>query len=147
MVREDAIEEEGVDDDEDKGEEAGDGEGVGDGDAFVDGVGVLEGDVSEGEVLVVGFDGVEDEEADDAGAVDRVRGDVLDKDREYSHQDHIVEDVAGRVSVEKLVRHKAAAGKPTRSPRAVGAGAWRTATWPGPPSPAMKLRENRRDEE
>lgn len=70
VVREEAIEEEGVDDDEDKGEEAGDGEGVGDWDALVHGVWVLEGDVCEGEVLVEGFDGVEDEEADDTGAVD-----------------------------------------------------------------------------
>lgn len=34
----------------------------------MNGVGILEGDVLEGEVLVVGFDGVEDPEADYAGA-------------------------------------------------------------------------------
>lgn len=69
-MREKAIEEEGVNDDEEEGKEAGDGEGVGDGDAFVDGVWVLEGEVSEGEVLVEGFDGVEDVKTDDAAAVE-----------------------------------------------------------------------------
>lgn len=33
----------------------------------MNGVGILEGDILEGEVLVVGFDGVEDPEADYAG--------------------------------------------------------------------------------
>lgn len=143
VVREEAIEEEGVDDYEDEGEEAGDGEGVGYGDAFVDGVGVLEGDVSEGEVLVVGFNGVEDEEADDAGTVGLCQGAVFHRDAEYSHQDHVVENVAAGVSVD-LVRHKAAVGKPTRSPRAVAAGAWRTAASPEPPSPEMKLKKQER---
>lgn len=55
MVREQAIEKEGVDYDEDEREEAGNAEGVLDRDALVDSVGILEGDVVEGEVLVVRF--------------------------------------------------------------------------------------------
>lgn len=72
-MREEAIEEEGVDDDEKEGEEAGDGEGIYDWDAFVDGVGVLEGGACKGEVLVVGLDRVEDEEADYTGTEISVR--------------------------------------------------------------------------
>lgn len=70
MVGEQAIEEKGVDDNEDEGKGTGYAEGVGDRDAFVDGVGVLKRDVGEGKVLVVGFDGVEDPEADNAGAIE-----------------------------------------------------------------------------
>lgn len=66
-VGEDAIDEEGVDDDQDEGECAGDAEGVGDWDALVDGVGVLQGIILQGKVLVVRFEGVEDGEADHAG--------------------------------------------------------------------------------
>lgn len=54
-MREQAIDEKGIDDDQDEWEEAGDAEGILDGNALVDGVRVLEGDVAEGEVLVVRF--------------------------------------------------------------------------------------------
>lgn len=67
IVREQAIDEEGVDYNQGQGESAGDAEGVGDGDALVHGVGVLDGDVLEGEVLMVGFDGIDDPESDHAG--------------------------------------------------------------------------------
>jgi len=70
VVGKQAIEEEGINDDEGEREGTGDAESVGDGDALVDGVGVLERDVGEGEVLMVGFDGVEDPEADDAGTME-----------------------------------------------------------------------------
>jgi hypothetical protein len=69
MVRKQAIDEEGIDDDQDEREEAGDAEGILDGNALVDGVRVLEGVIAEGEVLVIWFKGVEDPEADDAGTV------------------------------------------------------------------------------
>lgn len=67
-MREEAIDEEGVNDDEGEREGTGDTKGVCDWDALVDGVGILEGVVLEGEVLVVGFNGVEDPEANHAGA-------------------------------------------------------------------------------
>jgi hypothetical protein len=58
VVGEQPIDEESVDDDQDERESTGDAEGVVDGDALVYGVGILEGDILEGEVLVEGFDGV-----------------------------------------------------------------------------------------
>lgn len=58
MVREQSIDKERVDDDEDKGESTGYAEGVVDGDPFVHSVGILEGGILEGEMLVVGFDRV-----------------------------------------------------------------------------------------
>lgn len=73
-MREQAIDEKGIDDDQDEREKAGDAEGILDGNALVDGVRVLEGDVAEREVLVVRFEGVEDPEADDTGTVDESEG-------------------------------------------------------------------------
>lgn len=67
-MREEAIDEEGVDDDEGEREGTGDTKGVCDWDALVDSVWILEGVVLEREVLVVGFNGVEDPEADHTGA-------------------------------------------------------------------------------
>lgn len=65
-MREETVDEEGVDGDQDDGECTGDEEGIDDGDALMHGVGVLEGFVFEGEVLVEWFDGVEDVKANDA---------------------------------------------------------------------------------
>lgn len=63
-MRKEAIEEEGIEDNQAQREYAGDTEGDGNGDSLVLGVGVLEGGVGEGEVLVEGFDAIEDPEAD-----------------------------------------------------------------------------------
>jgi hypothetical protein len=106
VVGEQAIEEEGVDDNEDERKSTGNAEGVGDGDALVDGVRILERDVGEGKVLVVGFDGVEDREADDTGTSEGQRGSerAVERVLVYSHQDHVVGDVA---KGHRLVRHSA----------------------------------------
>lgn len=69
MVREQAIDPEGVDNDQDQGKDARDGKSEGDRNTLVHGVRVLEGDVAEGEVLVEWLDGVEDVEANDASTV------------------------------------------------------------------------------
>lgn len=71
-MREQAIDEESIDDDQDEWEEAGDAEGILDGNALMDGVRVLEGDVAEGEVLVVRLQGVEDPEANDTDTVEEL---------------------------------------------------------------------------
>lgn len=81
MVREQAIDEKGIDDDQDEREKAGDAEGILDGNALVDGVRVLEGDVAEREVLVVRFEGVENPEADDTGTVDKLEGESCRRGR------------------------------------------------------------------
>jgi hypothetical protein len=110
VVGEQAIEEEGVDDNEDERKGTGNAEGVGDWDALVDGVGILERDVGEGKVLVVGFDGVEDPEADDAGTREGQRGSerAVVRVLVYSHQDHVVGDVA---KAHRLVWHSAGGKK------------------------------------
>lgn len=106
---EDAIDEEGVDNDQDEGEGAGDAEGVGDWDALVDGVGVLQGVVLEGKVLVVGFEGVEDGEADHAGTgwVSGSMGGGGGGGGSDVHENDIVEDITGElVSVCRLSMEK-----------------------------------------
>lgn len=94
IVREQAIDEEGVDYNQGQGESAGDAEGVGDGDALVHGVGVLDGDVLEGEVLVVGFDGIDDPESDHTGTDTVSWGGMSLRWGSVIHENHIVEDVA-----------------------------------------------------
>lgn len=78
----------------------------------MDGVGILERDVGEGKVLVVGFDGVEDPEADDAGTREGQRGSgrAVERVLVYSHQDHVVGDVANG---HRLVWHSAGEKKQT----------------------------------
>lgn len=74
MVRENAIKEQRIDDYQSGREGAGYTEGVGDRDSLVDGVRILEGGVGEGEVLVVGLDGVKDPKTDYTGTGFRVSG-------------------------------------------------------------------------
>lgn len=69
MVREQAIDEESIDDYENEWEETGDAKGVLNRDALVDRIGILEGVVVEGEMLVVWFEGVEDEESNHTSAI------------------------------------------------------------------------------
>jgi hypothetical protein len=69
IVRKQAIDEQGVDDNEDQWETAGYAYGIGHGDAFMYGVRILDGDVVEGEVLVVRLNRVENGEAGNAGTV------------------------------------------------------------------------------
>lgn len=69
IVREQAINEQGVDDNESEWESTGDAEGIGHGDAFMDGVRILNGCVGEGEVLVERLNRVENREAGNAGPV------------------------------------------------------------------------------
>lgn len=64
MVRVEAVDDEGVQSDDEGGREDSDDVEGGEGDALVGGVGVLQGDVCEGEGLVEGLDGVEGEEED-----------------------------------------------------------------------------------
>lgn len=93
IVREQAIDKEGVGYNQGQGECAGNAEGVGDGDALVYGVRILDGDVLEGEVLVVWFHGIEDPEADDTGT-NSVSWVISLRRRGLLHENHIVEDVA-----------------------------------------------------
>ncbi len=56
MVGKEAIDDEGVEGDDEGGEEARDDEGERDGDPFMDGIGILDGDVVERKVLGEGGD-------------------------------------------------------------------------------------------
>lgn len=104
MVGEEAVDEEGVDHDNDGGEDAGEEEAEGDGDAFGVGVGVLERVVLLGEGLVEGLDAVEEVEGNEEDAVCLVR--VLYAERGkpscalqcvwYEHEDEVVEDISRR---------------------------------------------------
>ena len=75
-MREEAVDDEGVEGYDEDGADGGDDEGPGDGDALVHGVGVLEGVVLQSEVLVEGLDGVEGEEGDGEDDDDGVVEDV-----------------------------------------------------------------------
>lgn len=72
MVRKQAIDDQGVDNNEDEWESSGDAEGISHGDAFMYGIRILDGDVVEGEVLVEGLDLVENREADSADTISGV---------------------------------------------------------------------------
>lgn len=72
MVRKQAIDKQGVEDDENEWESTGDAEGVRHGNTFMYGVRILDGDVGEGEVLVEGLDRVENGEAGNAGTISMV---------------------------------------------------------------------------
>jgi len=69
VVGKEAIDEEGVDGDDHHGEAKGEREGLLDRHMFVFGVWILDGNVSQGEVLVVRFDRVKDVESNDEGTV------------------------------------------------------------------------------
>lgn len=69
IVRKQAIDEQGVDDNKNQWENAGYAYGIGHRDPFMYGIRILDGDVVEGEVLVVGLDLVENGEAGNTGTV------------------------------------------------------------------------------
>ena len=98
MVRKQAIDKQGVEDDDDEWESTGDAEGVRHGNAFMYGVRILDGDVIEGEVLVKGLDRVENREASNAGTVSMVSTESRDE-LMHVHNDHIVKDVAEELLV------------------------------------------------
>lgn len=68
-MREQSIDEQRVDGDGNEGDNSGQAQGHGHRNRLVNGIGVLQGDVFEGERLVEGFDGIENVEAGDTGAV------------------------------------------------------------------------------
>lgn len=68
-MRKQAVENDRVEYDSKDGETACYGQSHRHGDSFVDGIWILEGVVFEGEVLVEGFDLIDDEECNDEGSV------------------------------------------------------------------------------
>lgn len=69
MVRKEAIDKEGVDQDDHHGKTTGKCDGLADRDGFVYGVRILKGDIIQGEVLMVRLDRVKDIESDHERAV------------------------------------------------------------------------------
>lgn len=98
-MREDAVDDHGVEGDDDNGEADGENGGHGHGHALVLRVGIVQGPILEGEGLVEGLDLVDDDEHGEEDAA-RVRGEVAcDEAGGGSSQDNdIVEDVAVPIS-------------------------------------------------
>lgn len=97
-MREQAVNEQRIHCDYDEGGNAGDEQGFLDRNALMGGIGVLDGYVSQREMLVIGFDGIENVETSNATTI--VRRLVSDcdgserKGTKYEHEDGIVDNIS-----------------------------------------------------